>query len=71
MLVSIEFREYVLITGDLMHRKIAESNYNHSTGEVVWKNKKGDILATRKKNIDGKYENKVEENIYNEWRASR
>lgn len=68
---SVEFREYMMITGDLMKRKIAEHYYDKVTGNVTWKNGKGDIVATRMKNVNGVYEHKIEENIYKEWKRSR
>ena len=71
MLKPVEFREYMLITGDLMKRKIADSFYDKTTGNVTWKNSKGDIVATRKKNENGGYENRVEEDIYNDWLRNR
>ena len=54
-----------------MKRKIAESYYDKTTGDVTWKNKKGDVLATRKRNGNGGYENRVEEDTYNEWLVNR
>lgn len=71
VLKAVEFREYMVITGDLMKRKIAENYYDKSTGNVTWKNSKGEIVATRKKNKNGGYENRVEESIYKEWLRSR
>lgn len=71
VLKPVEFREYMIITGDLMKRKIAESYYDKTTGNVTWKNKKGDIFATRKRNGNGGYENRIEEDTYNEWLVNR
>ena len=71
VLKQVEFREYILITGDLMKRKIAESFYDKDTSNVVWKNKKGEILATREKNADGGFKNRVEKDIYDEWLRGR
>lgn len=71
VLKPVEFREYMLITGDLMKRKIAESYYDKSTGNVTWKNSKGEILATRKSIEGGKYENRVEEFTYKDWMRNR
>lgn len=71
VLKAVEFREYIVITGDLIKRKIAESSYDKSTGNVMWKNKKGEIVATRKKNKNGRYDNRVEESIYEEWLRNR
>lgn len=71
VLKPVDFREYILITGDLMKRKIAESYYDKDNGNVAWKNRTGNILATRKKNLDGLYENRVDENIYEEWKRGR
>lgn len=71
VLKPVEFREYMVITGHLMKNKIADSYYNQLTGNVIWKNKKGEVLATRKKNENGGYENRVEESIYEEWLRSR
>ncbi len=71
VLKPIDFREYILITGDLMKRKIAESYYDKKSHDTVWKNKKGEILAIRKKNNKGLYENKVDNCIYEEWKLNR
>ncbi|MDE6433541.1 MAG: 3D domain-containing protein [Lachnospiraceae bacterium] len=71
VLKPVDFREYILITGDLMKRKIAESYYDKDSGNVTWKNRIGNILATRKKNRDGLYENRVDENVYDEWKRER
>lgn len=68
---SVEFREYMMITGDLMKRKIAEHYYDKATGNVTWKNGTGNIVATRKKNDNGSYVHGVEESIYKEWKRSR
>ena len=67
VLKPVEFREYILITGNLMKRKIAENYYDKESGNTKWKNKKGNILATRMKNGSGLYENKVDESVYEEW----
>ena len=71
VLKPVEFREYMLITGNLMKRKIAESYYNKATGNVTWKNSKGDVVATRKKNENGGYENRIEEDVYNDLLRNR
>ena len=71
VLKPVQFMEYMSITGDLMKRKIAESYYDKKTGDVTWKTKRGEILATRKKNKDGGFENRVEENVYKDWERSR
>ena len=36
-----------------------------------WKNKKGEILATREKNADGGFKNRVEKDTYDEWLRGR
>lgn len=71
VLKAIEFKEYVLITGDLMQRKIAESFYDKTSGDAIWRNGKGDVVATRKKNKSSGCEYRVEESIYEEWLRSR
>lgn len=71
VLKPVEFREYILVTGDLMKRKIAESFYDKTTGNVTWKNQRGEILATRTKNSDGFFENRVEEETYNDWERNK
>lgn len=71
VLKPIEFREYMLITGYLMNRKIAESYYDKDSGNVTWKNWKGDVISTRNKNSNGLYEHRIDENIYEEWKKSR
>lgn len=71
VLKPIGFKEYMSITGDLMKRKIVESHYDKDSGNVTWRNWKGDIVSNRKKNSDGFYEYRVDENIYKEWKRSR
>ena len=70
MLKPVEFREYMLITGDLMKRKIAEHEWDKATGNVVWKNRRGEILATRTKTDLG-FENRVEEETYKDWKRNK
>lgn len=70
VLKPVQFMEYMLITGDFMKRKIAESKYNKKTGNVMWTDSQGNILAARNK-IDNGYENLVEEGIYEIWKRSR
>ena len=71
VLKPVEFKEYMLVTGDLMQRKIAEHEWDRNTGNVVWKNRRGEILATRTKNIDGLFENRIEEKTYKDWERNR
>lgn len=70
VLKPVEFREYMLITGDLMKRKIAEHEWDKATGNVVWKNRRGEILATRTKTDLG-FENRVEEETYKDWKRNK
>ena len=71
VLKPVEFKEYMLITGELMKNKVAKSTYNEKTGEVYWRNKAGVIVVSRKKNENGLYENRVEESIYKDWKRNR
>lgn len=71
MLKPVEFREYILITGDMMKRKLAEALYEKESGNIVWKNNNGDVLGIRKKNTKGIYEHRIEENVYREWIRNR
>ena len=71
VLVPVSFIDYVLISGDLMKRNIAESFIDNTKDVVTWRNKRGEVVATRIKGVSGEYEHRVEENIYNEWKARR
>lgn len=71
VLVPVDFIEYINISGDLMSKGRAESFIDELKRNVTWKNKVGDVVATRTKNADGEFEHRVEENIYNEWKARR
>ena len=70
-LVPVDFVEYINISGDFMQKNIAESFIDNAKQNVTWKNKLGEVVATRIRNEDGKYEHRVEENIYNTWKARR
>lgn len=70
-LVPVEFIEYMNISGDFMQKNIAESFIDNAKQNVTWKNKLGEVVATRIRNSDGLYEHRVEENIYNTWKARR
>lgn len=71
VLVPVDFIEYINISGDFMQRGIAESFIDDTKSSVTWKNRRGDVVATRVKNSDGMYEHRVEESIYREWKARR
>jgi len=71
LLKPVEFREYMLITGDMLKHKLASAFYEKEAGNIIWKNKNGDVLGTRKKNKNGIYEHKIEENIYRQWVRNR
>jgi len=71
VLVPVSFIDYVLISGDLMQRNIAESFIDNTKDVVTWRNKRGEVVATRIKGLSGDYEHRVEENIYNEWKVRR
>lgn len=71
VLIPIGFKEYMLVTGYFMNRKIAESYYDKDSGNVTWRNWKGNIISTRKKNSEGLYEYRVDEDVYDEWSRNR
>lgn len=70
-LIPVEFREYMLITGEMIKKKTADSVYDKETGNVYWNNKAGHLVVSRKKNDKGLFEHRVEENIYNDWLRGR
>lgn len=71
MLKSVEFREYMLITGEMMKRKLAKAIYEKESGNIIWRGKNGEVLGSRKKNKKGIFEHKIDENVYREWVRSR
>jgi 3D (Asp-Asp-Asp) domain-containing protein len=71
VLVPVSFIDYILISGDLMSKNIAESFIDNTKDVITWRNKRGEVVATRIKGVSGEYEHRVEENIYNEWKARR
>ena len=71
LLVPVEFVEYIIISGDLMSKGRAESSIDKLKQNVIWKNKLGEVVATRIKNDEGEYEHRVEESIYKIWKARR
>ena len=70
-LIGVHFTDYILISGDMMSRGVAQSSIDKITGNVTWTNQRGDVVATRTRLSNGEYKNRVDKSIYNEWKARR
>lgn len=70
-LIGVHFTDYVLISGYMMSKGVAQSSIDKTTGNVTWTNQRGDVVATRTRLSSGEYENRVDKSIYNEWKARR
>ena len=67
-MTQVEYLEYTSFTGYLMKNKLATCDYNKSTGETVWTDNEGKIIAHRRKE-NNLYINSVEQNEYDEWKC--
>ena len=68
--MRIDFREYMLITGDMLKNKSITCTIKDDQS-IDWTNDKNYVIIKRIKNNDGTFYNYCDEKVYADWKKSR